>query len=553
MANRGVKKATGKAKRERRESRPQTGNPYRGKANTGNRAGQRHQKNDSVRRVAVDVLVSLQKEQGSLATLLPTALERVPEADRALLQELCYGVCRWFFRLQSVVAGHLEKPLRNKDVDVHTLLLMGVYQLDHMRIAQHAAINLSVEAAQQLNKPWARGLVNAVLRSHQRDLQQGGEEPGGESGETAVAAPANLPANPDLSDEALYAHPPWMIKQLKVDWPDAWQSLLVAANQRPPMVLRVNQSQISTQDYRSLLHEAGIEHQLVDDVTTAVQLNESRPVLALPGFDRGQVSVQDGSAQLACQLLLPELKAATQNSTILDACAAPGGKTCHLLEASKATVVAMDISELRLQRVTENLQRLGFSFAFGSGKDLVAGAGSDERVSLLVADAALQDKTAESGAKSIQYDIVLVDAPCSGSGIIRRQPDIKLLRKPGDLKELAEQQLKIVDSLWSSVKPGGKLLYVTCSIFKQENVGVMKQFLANQQDVTEVDLGERSLGLLVSAEPGAGNPGAQMLTGVNGMDGFYYCLLHKNNHKNAQKDEHKEAVREAGQESPSKP
>ena len=517
MANRGVKKATGKTKRERRARAS-------GRETTRPAGKQRRQKNDSVRRVAVDVLVSLQKEQGSLATLLAPALERVPEADRALLQELCYGVCRWFFRLQSVVAGHLEKPLRNKDVDVQMLLLLGVYQLDHMRIAEHAAINLSVEAAQQLNKPWARGLVNGVLRSHQR------HRPEQEAG---------------VSDEAHYAHPSWMIEELKSDWPQAWQSILEAGNQRPPMVLRVNQLQASTDQYRRLLDEIGIEHQLVGGVSTALQLKESRVVQALPGFDDGQVSVQDASAQLACQLLLPELQAATRQSIILDACAAPGGKTCHLLESCEATVVAMDISEIRMQRVAENLQRIGIDFSPGAGAalDPVSAPGSktepdlsngpnedsDARARLVVADAA-RNTMAETGTiagSADKYDIVLLDAPCSGSGVIRRQPDIKLLRKPDDLHELAKQQLKMLDSLWSSVKPGGKLLYVTCSVFKQENVGVMMEFLANQQDATEVGLHERSHGLLGSASAGAGNPGAQILTGDNGMDGFYYCLLHK--------------------------
>ena len=524
MARRGVKKATGKARRERLARASN-------RENNGESSKQRRRKEDSVRRVAVDVLVSLQKQQGSLATLLPPALERVPEGDRALLQELCYGVCRWFFRLQSVVAGHLEKPLRNKDADVHTLLLIGVYQLDYMRIAQHAAINLSVEAAQQLNKPWARGLVNGVLRSHQRVLDKSElYEPEVPAGEKQRAWLDSESSRNDseyyVTEESQYAHPAWMIDQIKTDWPEAWQSLLDAGNQRPPMVLRVNQSQNSTEEYRGLMDDAGIEYQLVDGVTGALQLEQSRAVQALPGFDAGRVSVQDGSAQLACQLLLPELQAATGQSTILDACAAPGGKTCHLLESSAAAVVAMDISESRLQRVAENLQRIGFEFSFVHAGD-GGGQSSANRVSLLVADAAEAHKSVITDGRSRDYDIVLVDAPCSGSGVIRRQPDIKLLRKPGDLPELAEQQLKMVDSLWSLVKPGGKLLYVTCSIFKQENVEVMKQFLANQQDATEVDLRQRSLGLLGSNQPGTGNPGAQLLTGVNGMDGFYFCLLNK--------------------------
>ena len=452
----------------------------------------RHDRNDTVRRVAAEVLTDLQKQQGSLATLLPAALDRVPEADRALLQELTYGVSRWYFGLQDVVQQRLDKPLRNKDLDVHSLLLIGLYQLDYMRIAPHAAINLTVEAAQELRKPWARGLVNGLLRGHLRDKEKEQVEP----------AMAN------------HAHPVWMVEQLQNDWPKAWRDVLDAGNQRPPMVLRVNLAQTGFEEYSCLLDEAGIAHQRVDGVSSAIRLEQSCAVDELPGFASGLVSVQDASAQLACQLLLPELQAANDTSTILDACAAPGGKTCHLLESSAASVVAMDISEMRLARVGENLERLGF----------------EDRASLVVADAAnAAESTAGEG-----YDIVLVDAPCSGSGIIRRQPDIKLLRKPDDLHDLAIQQRNIVDSLWSSVKPGGKLMYVTCSVFRQENVEVMKGFLANREDATEVRLQPRSGGLLgddpASLEVGRDSttgPGAQLLTGVNGMDGFYYCLIEK--------------------------
>lgn len=486
--------------KSKRKARSRTGNREHSSATKRPEHNEKalRDRSDTVRRVAADVLTDLQKQQGSLATLLPAALDRVPDADRALLQELTYGVSRWFFSLQEVAEKRLDKPLRNKDRDVHSLLLIGLYQLDYMRIAPHAAINLTVEAAQELRKPWARGLVNGLLRGHLRDRENEHAEPGGEN----------------------HAHPVWMIEQLQADWPQAWRDVLKAGNQRPPMVLRVNQAQTGIDDYSRLLDEAGIAHQRVEGVSSAIRLDESCAVNELPGFESGLVSVQDASAQLACQLLLPELQAVSDASTILDACAAPGGKTCHLLESSSARVVAMDISEMRLARVGENLERLGF----------------EDRASLVVADAA---RAADSlGAQ--EYDIVLVDVPCSGSGIIRRQPDIKLLRKPDDLHELAIQQRNIVDSLWSSVKPGGKLMYVTCSVFRQENVEVMKAFLGNQQDAREVPLQDRSDGLLTGVaasvearsdsdtktETNTG-PGAQLLTGVNGMDGFYYCLVEK--------------------------
>lgn len=487
----------------------------KGQRRTGNRdqthAAPGRNNNDSVRRVAADVLTDLQKHQGSLANLLPPALDRVPDADRALLQELTYGVSRWYFDLQQVLQSRLDKPLRNKDLDVHSLLLMGVYQLEYMRIAPHAAINLTVEAAQELRKPWARGLVNGLLRGHLREREQ-----------TPLIAG--------------HAHPAWMAEQLQTDWPQTWRDVLQAGNQRPPMVLRVNQAQTSTDDYSGLLDQAGIAHQCVKGVNSAISLEQSCAVNDLPGFDAGLVSVQDASAQLACQLLLPELQNKNTGLSVLDACAAPGGKTCHLLELSADHVVAMDISESRLARVGENIERLGF----------------EDRASLVVADAANPAQSLSADG----YDIVLVDAPCSGSGVVRRQPDIKLLRKPEDLHELATQQRNIVESLWPSVKPGGKLLYVTCSVFKQENVEVMKAFLADREDATVIPLHERSGGLLpdgrmsgpapendLQTAPEAGfsveesdtptDPGAQLLTGVNGMDGFYYCLVEKAHNRHA--------------------
>lgn len=444
----------------------------------------------STRHAAVDIICALQDEQGSLATLLPVALERVEDSERSLLQELTYGTCRWYFALSAALDSYLDKPLRNKDRDVRALLLVGLYQLDHMRVPAHAVINLSVEVATELKKTWAKGLVNAVLRSHQR--ARSNDEPD----QTQRTA----------SKQERFAHPNWMIEQLTTDWPDEWQELLDAANQRPPMVLRINQMRTDVERYSRTLEAAGIEHKRVDGVGSAIELHEPRLVDALPGFTDGLVSVQDASAQLSTQLLKPELHAFNSNSRILDACAAPGGKTCHMLELSSASVCALDISESRLQRVGDNAQRLGLT----------------ERLKCVTADAGGGELPALT-ADGEQYDLALLDAPCSGSGVVRRQPDIKLLRKPQDLAELTALQLKLADSVWSSIKPGGKLLYVTCSVFKQENVAIMRNFLGTHSDAEVLDLEERSGGLLQSGS----NPGAQLLTGFNGMDGFYYCLMQK--------------------------
>lgn len=455
----------------------------------------------SVRLAAVEVLVALQKHEGSLATLVPAAQEKLPESDRALLQELCFGVSRWFHALLPHLDSYMDKPLRNKDVDVKTLLLLGLYQLDHLRIPAHAAINLTVEAAVELRKPWARGLVNAVLRSHLRESEKLAEDEANE--------PDVLSKSGRAGDSRAYSHPDWMIETIGKDWPQSWQAILREANQRPPMVLRVNLARIKLDDYLALLVEAGIEHHKVDGVESAIQLAQSSGVHLLPGFADGLVSVQDASAQLAVHLLQPELAAANEQLLILDACAAPGGKTCHLLEASKARVCAVDISESRLQRVQENLERLGL----------------EERAQIACVDAADGELHHLNEAKAL-FDLILLDAPCSGSGVIRRQPDIKLLRKPDDLHDLAVLQRKLLRSLWPSLKVGGKLLYVTCSIFRQENVDVIVDFLGARADAKAIPLHERSGGLL-DAMPAAIPVGAQILSGANGMDGFYYCLLEK--------------------------
>jgi len=278
------------------------------------------------------------------------------------------------------------------------------------------------------------------------------------------------------------------------------------------MVLRINLSSIDRESYLRMLEEATIEFNTFENVPSAVELFEARAVDTIPGFNEGLVSVQDASAQLATRLLEPELRLLEEGSWVLDACAAPGGKTCHLLESSAARVCAVDISEVRLQRVNENLQRLGFS---ARATCVSADAGSGNLHTL--------------NADNQPYEIALLDAPCSGSGVMRRQPDIKLLRKAQDLGELAALQRKLADSVWSSIKPGGKLLYVTCSIFRQENDRVMRDFLETHADAETLDLAGRSGGLLQTPIDGESTPGpgAQVLTGAHGMDGFYYCLLHK--------------------------
>jgi len=448
-----------------------------------------------VRAVCATLLARLCAGDGSLATLCEPMQQQVAINERSLLQELCYGTSRHFHTLEYLAAQLLQKPLRNKDRDIHCLILLGIYQLRYQHIAAHAAIDLTVEAVEALRKPWAKGVVNAVLRNYQR----------------SQAETDKSDTDSDLdnaSDVARFAHPQWMIERLRKDWKDNWQQILLAGNERPPMVLRVNRLLISVEQYLETLESRGMASKQHPLIESAVVLEEPVPVGKLPGFNEGQVSVQDASAQLAGLFMTPEITRLSASNDaaprVLDACAAPGGKTCHLLELNKSvTVTALDVSESRLAKVAQNLERLLLQ----------------DRARLQVGDAV----EVESWWDGEQYDLILIDAPCSGSGIIRRQPDIKLLRRPQELPILADIQQKMLNSLWPLLKTGGKLLYVTCSVFRSENALSLESFLASCSDAREVDLRERLTHELPSHE----SLGVQLLSGEFAMDGFYFCMLEK--------------------------
>ncbi len=411
----------------------------------------------------------------SLSGLIPQQFAAIDNVrDRALAQELSYGTLRCYPRLQALLNNLLQKPLKAKDRDIAALLLIGCYQLLYLRVADHAAVNETAGAAKLLGKQWAVGLINGVLRRLQREQE-------------------TLLAELESKEEARYAMPQWLLHEIRQRWPQAWRQRVAALNARPPMTLRVNLGRTTREAYLDKLADAGIEASANTVADSAVDLSQPLEVESLPGFDRGEVSVQDGAAQLAAGLL-----AAAPGQRVLDACAAPGGKCCHLLETvPRLQLTALDKDAERLQRVTENLDRMQLQ------AELVAG------------DAARP----EGDWAERRYDRILLDVPCSATGVIRRHPDIKLLRRESDIGELTALQRRILQAIWPLLQPGGLMLYVTCSILSVENEQQLDWFLTEQPDAREQPI-EATWGEAQSI-------GRQIAPGEGGLDGFYYALLEK--------------------------
>ncbi|TGN39454.1 16S rRNA (cytosine(967)-C(5))-methyltransferase RsmB [Marinobacter confluentis] len=424
-----------------------------------------------MRAVAAQVMLAVEQGQ-SLSQCLPPALNRLPENDRPTLQALCFGTCRWFFRLDGELQGRLKKPLKAADRVVHHLILVALFQLRHSQQATYAVLNETVEACRTLDKPHLTGLVNGVLRAAERE------------GEPA-----------STSDSVNYSHPQWMVEKLRHNWPHDWQTILDTNNTQAPMTLRVNARRFSRDGYLELLCDAGIQAQATHFAPYGIQLAAPVPVDRLPYFADGAVSVQDEAAQLCTTLLK-----LAPGQRVLDACAAPGGKTCAILEACDGLeeVVAIDESADRLPRIEENLERL----------DLIA------RVQQ--ADAA----NTEQWWDGEPFDRILLDVPCSATGVIRRHPDIKLLRRESDIVPLADIQLCLLTALWLTLKPGGRLVYATCSVFPQENHRIIRRFLkqTDNAELLEPDL-------LWGRDTEAGR---QLLPVPHSHDGFFYAVLEKN-------------------------
>jgi len=424
---------------------------------------------------AAKVLDEVIRQGRSLTTVLPQWQDRVGDRDRALLQELCFGVARWFGRLDAIAAQLLRKPFKAKDTDVRCLILIGLYQMLYLRVPDHAAVSATVSATNALKKSWARGLVNAVLRGAQR------------MGEAELV---ELDADPAVK----YAHPDWLLGKLRAAYPDDWQAVFDANNQRPPMYLRVNARQQRREEYRARLEAVGCQVSELPYSDEGLMLAVAADVEGLPGFAEGQFSVQDAAAQLAAGLLN-----AQPGERILDACAAPGGKTAHVLERQPqlAELVALDHDAGRLERLEQNLERLQLS------------------ASVVCGDASRPERWWDG----LQFDRIMLDAPCSATGVIRRHPDIKLLRRASDIEQLVTLQGQILRALWPLLKPGGMLLYVTCSVLPQENIRQLQRFCAEQADVEHLSI-EAEWGLAQAL-------GRQILPGQEGMDGFYYASLRK--------------------------
>ncbi|MEH6580649.1 MAG: 16S rRNA (cytosine(967)-C(5))-methyltransferase RsmB [Halioglobus sp.] len=409
----------------------------------------------------------------SLNQAMPVLLEKVTDRDRGLVQQLCYGTLRQYPRLKGVLDQLLDKPLRKKDSDVTALLLVGLYQLDGMRVPDHAAVAATVDATKSLGKPWAKGLANALLRRYLRERED---------------------LNSALDEATSNAHPQWLYGKIHKQWPDDATSIIEANNGQPPMSLRVNTRRVNREDYLERLVIAGIPARASTLSPQGICLQQAVDVSDLPGFADGDLSVQDEAAQLAGILL-----AARPGERILDACAAPGGKSCHVLELQPdlESLTAADIDEQRLLKVSENLQRLG-----------------------LEASLQTMDATTPAPPEAGEgFDRILVDAPCSASGVIRRHPDVKTLRRPEDIGQLADQQLRILQGLWPRLKPGGTMLYATCSILREENSQVIAKFLALQTDASH-RVPEGSWGQ-------ATDFGRQLLPSPDGADGLFYSILTK--------------------------
>lgn len=423
----------------------------------------------NIRAAAAKCIFAVIDKGRSLGDELPLQISKIDPKDKGLLQECCYGVLRVLPELENEVRQLMDKPLVGKQRVAHFLILVGIYQLKYMRIPDHACVAETVAACPALKCNHLKGLVNAVLRNFLRK----------ETSEADV----------ELADAIKYNHPGWFIKKLKAGYPNDWQGILAANQIKPPMWIRVNCQHHSIKQYLALLTEANIEFNDVDEASGAILLAKAVDVYQLPGFELGHVSIQDGAAQQAAILLNCQ-----PSDNVLDCCAAPGGKTCHILERTPAIgkMTAIDIEESRLARVEENLARLHLT------ADVVA------------ADAAKQDWWDGN-----QFDRILLDAPCSGTGVIRRHPDIKWLRKSTDIEVLTQLQQQILKNCWSLLKPNGTLLYATCSILPEENSQQVQRFIDETPNAELISIDKNQA------------TGWQILSGQDNMDGFYYALIKK--------------------------
>ena len=431
-----------------------------------------------LRAVAALIVDAVVSSGQSLDKALDEHESQVAERDRPLLRMMCYGVLRFHWHLQAWIDALLKQPLKARDSKVNALLAVGLFQLSDTRIPDHAVVSQTVEATRVLQRPKLAPLVNAVLRRFRRD---------------------RFAEQPPSNDEAIFDHPQWLIDAFRADWPDDWQALIAASNDRAPMWLRVNPLHGSADDYLARLRDAGMEGALLAAAPQAIRLVEPQAIDRLPGFFDGHVSVQDAAAQLAAPWLLKDLQ-----GRILDACAAPGGKSGHLLElgGDQIELTCIDNDETRLARVSENLDRLGFN------------------ATKMLADASKPEEWWDKRP----FDGILLDVPCSATGVIRRHPDIKHRRRASDSEALAANQFAMLTAAWTMLAVGGRLLYVTCSVLAAENDELVTRFLRQNADAREIDVLHNNNIRDLMREKASG---LQVLPGTAGLDGFYFACLGK--------------------------
>jgi 16S rRNA (cytosine967-C5)-methyltransferase len=410
----------------------------------------------------------------SLDNALQSYFENSDPKDRGLIQELVYGVCRWYGELDAIAARLLQRPIKRKDRVIHYVLLVGIYQLSHLQTAQHAAVSETVNASRQLGRQWAGSMINGCLRRWLR-----------ESESLRVVQ----------HERNRLTHPKWLLDAIDTHWPQFSEQILEANNQRPPMILRVNQRLMTRDEYLLELSSSGFEASADPRSRDAICLAQPAPVVELPGFSEGWVSVQDIAAQIAADILSPDA-----GDCVLDACAAPGGKAAHIQERSnnELRLDALDISETRVERLRDTFQRLQL------------------HANILCADA---QSTSSWEQPEGGYDHIVIDAPCSGTGVIRRHPDIRHHRQPADIENLCETQRQLLENLWPLLKPNGQLLYLTCSILPAENNDQVERFL-QATPTAELKTHHHPQALQVTN-------GHQTLPGVHNMDGFFYALMRK--------------------------
>ncbi|GAB1594766.1 16S rRNA (cytosine(967)-C(5))-methyltransferase RsmB [Lysobacter claricitrinus] len=425
----------------------------------------------ATRLAAARVLDAVLHRHHSLRAELGPALSTLPDArDRALAEAIVFAVLRAPARYGAALDAWMPKPLPRRDSAVRALLMAGLAQLDPLGLPAHAAVAATVEAVRASGQAHRAGLANALLRRAQRD---------------------GIPKG-----DARAHWPDWLRARIESDWPQDVDAIFDASAHAPPMWLRVNRQRIARDAYAAQLIDAGIDAVVDDTLPDALHLAHAVAVATLPGFNDGVVTVQDASAQAVVDALsLPA------GARVLDACAAPGGKTTHLLERDPSlSVTAIDVDAARLKQVEGAMHRLGF----------------DGRARLLAADAA----DLAAWWDGTPFDAVLLDAPCSATGIVRRQPDVVLHRRESDLDALVALQARLLGALWAAVAPGGVLLYATCSILRDENERQVDAFLSRTPTATATPLDDR-----FGRESGAGR---QVLPGERGRDGFFYARLVKN-------------------------